>query len=123
MFKDIGVALRPSKPTLNIDHIQWMVKEGVCYSLMRASRPLMNGLVTRPIDGVDWTIDTAFVTKSNHENPALSWFVEELVKHFRTTPETSAKKPVASVPGSEVGRRPGDRRARCQSACAIRVER
>ncbi len=80
-----GVALRPSKPTLNIDHIQWMVKEGVCYSLMRASRPLMNGLVTRPIDGVDWTIDTAFVTKSKHENPVLSWFVEELVKHQNVT--------------------------------------
>jgi DNA-binding transcriptional LysR family regulator len=109
MFKDIGVALRPSKPTLNIDHIQWMVKEGVCYSLMRASRPLMNGLVTRPIDGVDWTIDTAFVTKSKHENSVLSWFVEELVKHFRTSLETSAKKPVASVPGSEAGRRPAGR--------------
>lgn len=109
MFKDIGVALRPSKPTLNIDHIQWMVKEGVCYSLMRASRPLMNGLVTRPIDGVNWTIDTAFVTKSKHENPVLSWFVEELLKHFRTSPETSTKKPVASVPGSDAGRRPADR--------------
>ena len=92
MFKELGVALRPSKPTLNIDHIQWMVKEGVCYSLIRASRPLINGLVTRPIAGVDWTIDTAFVTKAEHENPALSWFVEELAKHFRTIAGDSRKE-------------------------------
>jgi DNA-binding transcriptional LysR family regulator len=109
MFAEIGVALRPSKPTLNIDHIQWMVKEGVCYSLIRASRPLMNGLVTRPIAGVDWTIDTAFVTKAEHENPALSWFVEEMVKHFRTRPEIPARMPVASVRGHDTGPKPADR--------------
>jgi DNA-binding transcriptional LysR family regulator len=109
MFKELGVALRPSKPTLNIDHIQWMVKEGVCYSLIRASRPLMNGLVTRPIAGVDWTIDTAFVTKAEHENPALSWFVEGLTKHFRTTPEIPARKPVASVRAHNTGQKPADR--------------
>jgi DNA-binding transcriptional LysR family regulator len=109
MFRELGVALRPSKPTLNIDHIQWMVKEGVCYSLIRASRPLMNGLVTRPIAGVDWTIDTAFVTKAEYENPALSWFVEELAKYFRTTPEIPARKPVASVRGQGTGQKPADR--------------
>jgi hypothetical protein len=86
-----------------------MVKEGVCYSLIRASRPLMNGLVTRPIAGVDWTIDTAFVTKAEYENPALSWFVEELAKYFRTTPEIPARKPVASVRGQGTGQKPADR--------------
>jgi DNA-binding transcriptional LysR family regulator len=109
MFSEIGITLRPCKPTLNIDHIQWMVKEGVCYSLIRASQSLMYGLVTRPIAGVDWTIDTAFVTKAKHENPVLSWFIEELAKHFRTMPEIPAKKPVASVSGYDIGRKPRDR--------------
>lgn len=104
MFKELGVTLRPSKPTLNIDHIQWMVKEGICYSLIRASRSLINGLVTRPIAGVDWTIDTAFVTKAEHENPALSWFVEEVVKHFRATSQIPSGKAVASVRAHSAGR-------------------
>jgi DNA-binding transcriptional LysR family regulator len=99
MFEGLGVRLRPAKPTLNIDHIQWMVKEGVCYSLIRANQSLMNGLVTRSIAGVDWTIDTAFATKAEHENPVLSWFVEELTKHFKATPTMPAKKPVAAVRG------------------------
>jgi DNA-binding transcriptional LysR family regulator len=97
MFKGLGIALRPSKPTMNIDHIQWMVKEGICYSLLRASQPLMSGLATRPISGVDWTIDTAAVIKKGVDNPALLWFVEELKKHFRVAAETPEKKPVVSV--------------------------
>jgi len=97
MFKRLGIALRPSKPTMNIDHIQWMVKEGICYSLLRASQPLISGLATRPIAGVDWTIDTAAVIKKGIDNPALLWFVEELKKHFRVYAETPEKKPVVSV--------------------------
>jgi DNA-binding transcriptional LysR family regulator len=115
MFQELGVTLRPSRPTLNIDHIQWMVKEGVCYSLMRAGRPLMNGLVTRPIAGVDWTMDTAFVTKAEHENPALSWFVEELQKHFKVAPEIP-RKPVASARGRHGEENPGDRASSNQLA-------
>jgi len=97
MFKGLGIALRPSKPTMNIDHIQWMVKEGICYSLLRASQPLISGLATRPIAGVDWTIDTAAVIRKGIDNPALLWFVEELKKHFRVAAETPEKKPVVSV--------------------------
>lgn len=109
MFREIGVTTRPSKPTLNVDHIQWMVKEGVCYSIMRASLPLMNGLVTRPIAGVNWTIDTAFVTKTEHENPALSWFVEELLKRFKAAADVPAKKAVAVAEGPDAEREPEDR--------------
>jgi DNA-binding transcriptional LysR family regulator len=109
MFGGIGVSVRPSKPTLNIDHVQWMVKEGVCYSLIRASRPLMSGLVARPIAGVDWTIDTAFVARAEHENPALSWFIEELAKHFRVLPEIPAKTPVASAREHDPARKPTHR--------------
>ena len=97
MFKGIGIAQRPSKPTMNIDHVQWMVKEGICYSLLRASQPLISGLATRPIAGVDWTIDTAAAVKKGLDNPALLWFVEELKKHFRVAAEAPEKKPVVSV--------------------------
>jgi DNA-binding transcriptional LysR family regulator len=105
MFKEIGITPRPCKPTMNIDHIQWMVKEGICYSLIRAGRPLVNGLVTRPIAGADWTIDTALVSRTEDGNPALSLFIEELTKHFWTTAETPEKKPVVSVRVREVAKR------------------
>ncbi len=97
MFTEVGITPRPCEPTLNIEHVQWMVREGLCYSLIRAGRTLMNGLVTRPIAGVDWTIDTALLLRANNENPALYLFVEELMNSFRQSPETPEKKPVASV--------------------------
>lgn len=97
MFGDIGITPRPCQPTQNIEHVQWMVKEGHCYSLMRAGRSLLDGLITKPIAGVDWTIDTGLVLRANHENPALSWFIEELIDPIRQVSETPAKKPAASV--------------------------
>ncbi len=74
-----------------------MVKEGICYSLIRAGRPLANGLVTRPIAGVDWTIDSAFISRAGSQHPALSLFAQEVRKHFRAAPEIPEKKPVVSV--------------------------
>lgn len=97
MFNEIGITPRPCQPTQNVEHVQWMVKEGHCYSLIRAGRPLLDGLITKPIVGVDWTIDTALVLRAGSENPALSWFVEELVDPFRHVSEVPPKKPAVSV--------------------------
>jgi DNA-binding transcriptional LysR family regulator len=97
MFAEVGITPRPCEPTLNVEHVQWMVREGHCYSLIRAGRTLMNGLVTRPIAGVDWTIDTALVLRADNENPALSLFVDELTNRLRQSPETPERKPVVSV--------------------------
>jgi hypothetical protein len=105
MFAEIGITTRPCEPTQNIEHVQWMVREGHCYSLIRAGRTLMNGLVTRPIAGVDWTIDTALVVRVDNENPALYLFVEELLNHFRQYTQIPEKKPVASVRVRTQGRK------------------
>ena len=97
MFSDVGITPLPCTPTMNIEHVQWMVNEGVCYSLIRASRSLHSGLVTRPIAGVDWTIDSAFISRPGSQHPALSLFIQELRKHFRVAPQIPNKKPVVSV--------------------------
>ena len=97
MFKQAGITPRPCNPTMNIEHIQWIVREGVCYSLMRAGRPLISGLVTRPIAGVDWTVDTALVSRVEKNKPALSLLIEELIKHSKQPTEIPEIKPVRSV--------------------------
>lgn len=97
MFGEIGVTTRPCKPTLNIEHIQWLVKEGGCYSLMRSSRPLAHGLVTRPIAGIDWTIDTAIACPKDNANPALSLLIEELKNRLNIKTPNAHRKPPISV--------------------------
>jgi DNA-binding transcriptional LysR family regulator len=112
MFKQVGITPRPCKPTMNIEHIQWMVKEGVCYSLMRAGRPLMNGLVTRPIAGIDWTVDTALVSTTEMNKPALALLIEELFKHSKPSTESPEMRPALSVrehPLSKTVMNPSDR--------------
>lgn len=97
MFDEVGITPMSCTPTMNIEHVQWMVNEGVCYSLIRADRALHEGLVTRRIAGVNWTIDSAFITRKGSQHPSLSLFTQELQKHFRVEPELLRKKPVVSV--------------------------
>lgn len=97
MLAEFDVRPRPCKPTTNLDHVQWMVKEHGCYSFIRAGRPLSHGLVTMPIADVDWTIDTAIVCRKDHGNPALSLLIEELRKRFNIKSSISEKKPTVSV--------------------------
>lgn len=104
MFKEHGIIPRPCKPTMNIDHVQWMVKEGICYSLIRAGRPLVSGLVSRPIAGIDWTIDSALIADAGNQHPALSLFIGELKRHFRLA-QVPEKKPVVSVRIREAAKR------------------
>ena len=110
MFGELGVTPRDCKPTMNIEHVQWMVKERGGYSLIRAGRHLAHGLTTRPIAEVDWTIDTAIVCRKDHGNPALSLLIDELKKKYDIRPQTSEKKPPVSVGVQAVTRsRKGDK--------------
>jgi DNA-binding transcriptional LysR family regulator len=105
MFAEVGITPRPCKPTMNIDHVQWMVKEGGCYSLLRAGHPLTFGLTTRPISEGDWTIDTAIACRSDHGNPALALLIEELMKRCSIHLNFCNKKPVVSVRSKKISER------------------
>ena len=94
MFQEVGITPLPCTPTMNIEHVEWMVNEGVCYSLIRAGRPLPTGLITRGIAGVNWTIDSAFISRPGSRHPALSLFTQEMRKRFRVAPQMQENKPV-----------------------------
>jgi hypothetical protein len=66
----------------------------------------LNGLVARAIAGIEWTIDTALITKTDHPHPALSLLIEQLTKNSYLsdqthetlhTPPTSARKPIRAT--------------------------
>ncbi len=82
MLDELGIAPRSSTSTMNGEHIQWMVKEGMGYALVRAGRPLIEGLVSRPIAGAHWTIDSALISKAGKQHPALPLLVRELAKRI-----------------------------------------
>ncbi len=97
MLKELGITPRPSTPTMNGEHVQWMVKEGMCYALVRAGRPLTDGLVSRPIAGAYLTIDSALITKTERQHPALPLLVHELAKQFPAELKILPKKQPATA--------------------------
>jgi DNA-binding transcriptional LysR family regulator len=100
-LKELGITLRPSQPTTNMEHVQWLVKEGYCYALVREKRPVASGLVARPVADIEWTIDTVLITKTDRLHPALTLLIRELMKSLHLSekshemqhaPSTSVRK-------------------------------
>jgi DNA-binding transcriptional LysR family regulator len=79
MFTEHGISPSPMNLARTSSEIQWMVKAGYGLALVDQLLTLEAGLVTRPIAGVSWTADTAFVHLSRTDHIALP-FVERLLR-------------------------------------------
>jgi DNA-binding transcriptional LysR family regulator len=86
-----------SNPTFNSEHVQWMVRERLCIALIRQSEPLHEDLTTRPIEGVNWTIDSAIAYREEHDQEALPLLLRDLEKRFSVAEPSSPKKPPQRV--------------------------
>jgi hypothetical protein len=93
ILNEKGIILRLTNPTFNSDHVQWMVKERICYALIREHEPLRDGLTTRPIQGVSFTVDSAIAYKSDSEQLALPLLLRDLEKRFPLANMRPQKKP------------------------------
>ena len=92
MLEEQGIRPKISNPTFNAEHVQWMVREKLCIALVRQREPMAADLTTRPIQGVNWTIDSALVYQPEHKQVALPLLVRELDKRFSTTGSIPLKK-------------------------------
>jgi hypothetical protein len=81
MLTSVGVTPKVYKTSMGREHVHWLVTQGDCYALVRKSRKLTSGLTTRPIHGVRWTIDTAFIAKRTPQHPAIAMLVRDFRKH------------------------------------------
>ena len=75
MFTEAGVALKMICSARTPAEIQWMVRERYGLALIDQLLPLEPGLITRPLAGLTWTADTAFVHLRKAEHVALP-FIE-----------------------------------------------
>jgi DNA-binding transcriptional LysR family regulator len=77
MLEAVNISPKPSHPTSNREHVQWLVKQRACYALVRSGETLLSGLTTRPIYGAKWTIDTALIVKNQGQHPLISLLLSE----------------------------------------------
>jgi len=94
MFAEVHSPLHLASSAATPADIQWMVREGYGVALIDQLCPLESGLVTRPIVGVHWTADTAFVHRRDGGHIALP-FIEQFLKkgglHPRKKPPQSER--------------------------------
>lgn len=93
MLEDHGIKPKISNPTFNSNHVQWMVREKLCIALIRKSEPLHEDLTTRPIQGVNWTIDSAIAYREEHDQQALPLLLRDLEKRFSVGEPSARKRP------------------------------
>ena len=94
MFQEVGIPLDLACSAATPSDMQWMVKEGYGLALIDQTTPLEQGLTTRPIAGVNWTVDTAFVCSSRADHIALPFIERTLSQNWRAH---HRKKPTRSV--------------------------
>jgi hypothetical protein len=81
MFSDMGIPLRLANSARTPSDIQWIGKGSL--ALVDQLSPLESGLITRPIAGVNWTADTAFVHQSRADHVALPFIERFLQKDWK----------------------------------------
>ncbi len=94
MLEEKGIKPRMSNPTFNSEHVQWMVREKLCLALIPKHEVLHDELTSKPIQGVNWTIDSAVVFQTESKQRALPVLLRDLERRFSVAAE---RKPPHSV--------------------------
>jgi LysR family hydrogen peroxide-inducible transcriptional activator len=81
MFAEVGVPLNIASSAATPSDIQLMVKQGYGLALIDQLWPLDTGLITRPLAGLHWTADVAFVTPKDRRHMALMFIEQYLDEH------------------------------------------
>src|SRR5277367_2261228 len=83
MFEEVGIPMHLACSASTPADIQWMVKARFGLALIDQIASLDPGLTTRPITGVKWTVDTAFVHRNRADHIALPFIERSLSQHWR----------------------------------------
>ena len=97
MLNEVGITGDVANTTRTPHDLQWMVESSYGYALIPEGSPLQRGLVTRPIAGVSWTVDSALILGRTTSQKTLPRLVKELRRRFRTVAKMPPVKPVRSV--------------------------
>jgi hypothetical protein len=71
MLTEVGIVPEVSCSANTPADIQWMVRAGYGVALIDQRTPIDSALTTRPIAGIQWTADTAFVHHNDADHLAL----------------------------------------------------
>jgi DNA-binding transcriptional LysR family regulator len=85
MFAEVGIPLHVASSAATPSDMQWMVKQNYGLALIDQFTTLEPGLITRPIAGIHWTADIAFVSSKDGNHMGLP-FIEKFLKQSGLNP-------------------------------------
>ena len=108
LLRDTGVQLEEHSCASHPSEMQTLVKGGHGFALIREGTSLDEELTTRPIAGVDWTVDTALIYHKVRHPKTVPILVKRLMRQFpHNGKETAPNKVSVPVQASIVnGKRP-----------------
>lgn len=100
LLGDAGVTLEEYSCASHPSEMQILVKEGHGLALIREGTLLEDGLVTRRLSGVDWTVDTAVIYHKQRHPKTVPVLVRRLKRSIR---KEFPKRSASAVPQSPNG--------------------
>jgi DNA-binding transcriptional LysR family regulator len=97
MLDAVGVHPEVVSTTATPYDIQWMVQSGFGQALIREGSELEDGVVTRPVAGVNWTVDSALISRKSTTQKNIPTLVRVLRKQLRLQPFMPPSKPPQSA--------------------------
>ena len=86
LLTEVGIHPEASCLAATPADIQWMVRAGYGVALVDQRTILDPGLTTRPVAGINWTADTAFVHHKKGDHLALPFLIQSLERTPASTP-------------------------------------
>jgi len=111
----VGVHIREYSRASHPSEMQALVREGFGVALIREGMKLDDELTTRPVSGLDWTIDTALIYHKQRHPKTIPILVRQFKKQFGggisknngeivlTAVRSTTKRPNASVSTTDEG--------------------
>ncbi len=82
LLSDAGVSVEEYSRASHPSEMQTLVKEGYGFALIREGTLLEEGLTTRPILGVEWTVDTAVIYHKQRHPKTVPILVRKLKRNI-----------------------------------------
>jgi DNA-binding transcriptional LysR family regulator len=97
MLREVGISGEVANTNKTPHDLQWMVEASYGYALIREGSELQMGLITRPIAGVTWTVDSALILGKSTSQRTMPHLVRELRKKLRVQAALPPSKRPRSV--------------------------
>ena len=97
MLDEAGISVAIANLNKSPNDLQWMVESRYGYGLIQEGSVLQKGLVTRPIAGVTWTVDSALILGKSSSPRTMPHLVRELRRRLRLQSLLPPFKPPRSV--------------------------